>query len=68
MAEAARRDQADTLAYSVQEACRACGIGKTTLYAAIKAGHLTPRKLGTKTLILRRDLEGFLERLPQATE
>lgn len=56
----------DKLSYSVNEAVKASGIGRTTIYELIKAGELKPAKIGTRTLILRRDLEGMLERAKAA--
>lgn len=52
------------LAYSVAEVCAAANFGRTSLYAAIKAGALTTRKMGRRTIILREDLEKFLNSLP----
>ncbi|MBX9644924.1 MAG: helix-turn-helix domain-containing protein [Novosphingobium sp.] len=39
------------LAYSVEEACRVSSLGKTNIYALIKAGKLDVRKVGARTLI-----------------
>lgn len=50
------------LSYSIHEAVEASGIGRTTIYELIKAGELTPVKIGTRTLIRRCDLEALLER------
>ena len=52
----------DVIAYSVTEAAKASNLGRTTLYELIKAAELKPAKIGTRTLILRRDLEGLIER------
>ena len=51
------------LAYRIDEAVKASGIGRTKLYEAIAAGQITTRKCGNRTLILRRDLAQFLENL-----
>lgn len=59
-------DANDKLAYRIDEATRASGIGRTKLYEAIKAGDLQPRKAGSRTLILREDLERFLRNLQAA--
>ena len=50
------------LSYSIDEAVEASGIGRTTIYALIKAGELTPVKIGRRTLIRKSDLEALLER------
>ena len=50
------------LAYTVKDAARAAGIGRTTIYHLMKIGELTPVKIGARTLIRRVDLEAMLER------
>lgn len=49
---------------SIAEVTKALGVGRSTLYALIKEGRLPVRKLGTRTLVLRSDLEAFIEALP----
>jgi excisionase family DNA binding protein len=49
---------------SIAEACAAAGIGRTKLYEAIRDARLKTRRLGRRRLVLRRDLQEFLERLP----
>ncbi len=49
---------------SVSEACRVSGIGRTKIYEAISEGRLKARKLGKRTLVLRGDLQAFLDNLP----
>ena len=49
---------------SVPEACRIAGLGRTKIYEAITAGRLKARKVGKRTLILRADLDSFLNSLP----
>lgn len=56
----------DKLAYSINEAIRASGIGRTALFSEIRAGNIPARKRGRRTLILAKDLGDFLERLPQS--
>ena len=53
------------LAFSIPEAVRATGIGKTTLYEEIAAGRLIARKRGSSTIILTGDLNDYLEALPR---
>ncbi len=51
-------------AYTVNETLREIGIGRSKLYAEIKAGKITPRKIGKKTIFLAKDIEAYLENLP----
>lgn len=51
------------LSYSIEEACQITGIGRTKLYEAISNGLLSAKKYGKRTIILRSDLEKFLDRL-----
>ena len=48
------------LAYTVAEACAATGLGRTSVYEQINAGHLKSIKAAGRRLILRSDLEAFL--------
>lgn len=50
------------IAYTVKQAAAACGISRTTLYSLIKAGELTPIKIGVRTLIRHADLEALINR------
>lgn len=61
------------LAYTLEQAARMCGMSKDLLYRAVKSGELpakrtTPGKNGGlpsgKIIILRRELEAWLENLP----
>ena len=54
-------------AMTVSEFCDWARVGRTKAYAEAKAGRLTLRKIGTKTVILRSDAEGWLRSLPTAT-
>lgn len=56
----------EPIAYTIPEAAKAAGIGRSTLYEEIAAGRLSARKFGRRTLILREDLEALLKRLPVA--
>lgn len=49
----------------VPEACRITGIGRSKLYALIKAGDIPTIKVGSMTLVPVKGLEGFLERCGQ---
>ena len=50
------------IAYSVKEAVNVSSISRTTLYELIKAGKIKPAKIGTRTLIMRSDLEAMIQR------
>lgn len=39
------------LVYSINEAARALGVGRTSIYALIKQGRLETVKLGSRTLV-----------------
>lgn len=52
------------IAVTVPQACRLSGLGRSSLYGCFKTGKLTPRKHGTRTLILVRELQEYLESLP----
>jgi excisionase family DNA binding protein len=49
---------------TVREACQFSGLGKTSIYKLVRAGKLTPRKFGKRTLIVRSELESLLLALP----
>ncbi len=60
--------EAERLAHTIPTCCRISGLGRTSIYEAIKSGALVARKCGRRTLILARDLEDFLNRLPTAAQ
>lgn len=49
------------LAYTVDETRKATGLGKTTIYALVKAGKLKPIYLGGRTLFGADDLKALLD-------
>ena len=64
---------ANALAYSLKDAAALCGVSTELLRQAIKSGDLPAKRTFKsppgeppkgRTLILRRDLEAFLEGLP----
>lgn len=54
------------LALSIAEASAACGIGRTTMYAAIKSGQLHVCKIGRRTLLTEEALREWLARSQRA--
>ena len=56
---------AETIAYTIREACKASRNGRTALYQAINAGELRAVKRGRRTIILAEDLQAWLRQLPQ---
>ena len=55
---------APKLAYTMKEAVGVTGIGRTSLYLAIRQNELRVVKRGARTIILDRDLRRWLEGLP----
>jgi hypothetical protein len=51
-------------AFTIPGFCAAYGIGRTLVYEEIKAGRLSARKVGNRTLILRTDAEAWAAGLP----
>ena len=51
------------LSYTVKQAAAQLGIGRTSMYALIKTGDLTPIKLRQRTLLRHDDLVAMLERM-----
>jgi len=51
-------------AYRIPEVCKTTGLGRTSVYAAIKSGELVARKWNRCTIVLAEDLAAFLRNLP----
>jgi excisionase family DNA binding protein len=51
----------EKLAFTITEACAAIGIGKTSIYELISEGKLKAIKAAGRRLILRSDLEAYLQ-------
>ena len=56
--------KAPKIGYSVKEAADASGLGRTTIYSAVRQGELRMVKKGARSIILDRDLRRWLEGLP----
>lgn len=54
------------LAYTVTDACKALGIGRTKLYDLIAKGRIEARALDGRTLIPSHSLHSFVAALPPA--
>ena len=52
---------------SIPQAGNFLGCGRSFVYSLISSGDLPARKLGRRTVVLRRDAEALLERLPLAS-
>ncbi len=52
------------LAYSIPDACAQVGVKRSTIYVEIKQGRLRVVKCGRRTLVLRADLDEWLNYLP----
>jgi excisionase family DNA binding protein len=52
-------------ALSIEQACTVSGLGKTKIYELIGSRALKTRRLGRRRLVLRRDLQEFLETLSE---
>ena len=51
---------------TVAQSVEFSGIGRTTFYELIKQGHIVPRKVGKRTLVIRDELIEFLNNLPKS--
>lgn len=56
----------EKIAFRIDEAVRASGLGRTTIYNEIKAGRLKAVMVAGRRLILRSDLEAYLRNSAEA--
>ena len=52
------------LAFTIQEAAAAAGVGRTTIFEEIRHNQLIARKIGRRTVVLRDDLDAWLKNRP----
>jgi excisionase family DNA binding protein len=52
------------LGHTIAAATQATGLGRTSIYEAIKSGALKARKFGRRTIILDTELREWLAALP----
>lgn len=50
--------------FSVNDFCQWAGIGRTAVYAEMKAGRLSAKKFGRRTIIPKIEAERWLASLP----
>jgi hypothetical protein len=51
-------------AFRIPEVCELTGLGRTSVFSAIKSGALIARRYGRCTIVLAEDLVVFLRNLP----
>ncbi|RWL45279.1 MAG: DNA-binding protein [Mesorhizobium sp.] len=52
-------------AFTVDGFCAAYGVGRSLLYEEIRAGRISVRKAGRRTLIRKEDAQAWLDALPE---
>jgi len=57
----APRSQQEKLAFNINEVCAATGVGRTSVYEAIKNGALKSVMVGGRRLVRREALENWLD-------
>jgi len=63
-ATAALATEPGRLAYPIDDLANAIGIGRSKLYAEIRAGKLKAKKLGTRTIVTTPAARDYLDALP----
>jgi excisionase family DNA binding protein len=56
----------ERVAFSIEEAGEAAGVGRSFVFEEIRAGRLVAKKAGRRTLIAAADLMDWLKSLPTA--
>jgi excisionase family DNA binding protein len=52
------------LTVTVAQACEITGLGRTTIYEALRSGRLSARKCGRRTIIRVDDLRSWIDQMP----
>lgn len=68
MHRSTRRDAVpliDKLVLTPEDVSALSGFGRGTIYAAMRSGALIARKEGSRTVILREDMDAWLRNLPK---
>ncbi|MDF2809897.1 MAG: DNA-binding protein [Microvirga sp.] len=58
----------ERVAYNIDEAAQASGLGRNGIYREINEGRLIARKYGRRTVILKEDLLAWIRSLPQLAD
>lgn len=58
--------EVDAIAFTILDAAKVSGLGRSTIYELIAAGKLEARKSGARTLILADSLRRYVASLPKA--
>lgn len=51
----------DIIAVSINDAARALGLGRTSIYSLINSGKLEARKLGRRTLVTTESIRALID-------
>jgi hypothetical protein len=60
----AAKPEADRLAYSINGFAERADMGRTTVYAEIRAGKLKAKRRGSRTIITAEAARAYLDSLP----
>jgi hypothetical protein len=56
----------DIIAFTIPDAMKVAGLGRTTVYALIGGGKIEARKAGGRTLVMAASLRNYIASLPPA--
>ena len=66
MRDDGNKPQLSKLALSISEVVSTSGVGRTLVFAEMKAGRLIARKCGRRTVVLIDDLQNWLQAMPSS--